>query len=112
MTVGVVWYQDVVAIYLPQSTTGSNPPKKLTFEIILIACYHLLIFPPHINTVIIARLVHHTMIKFMANKLGDRYSVNQFSHNLWLWLKGHNFTSPICFLAKEVQIILATKEIL
>ena len=38
-----------------------------------------------------------------------RYSGNKISHNLWLWLKGHDFTS--LFLAKKVQISLATREI-
>ena len=38
--------------------------------------------------------------------LGGRYSGTGISHNLLLWLGGHNL-----FLAEEVQISLATREI-
>ena len=33
--------------------------------------------------------------------MGGRYSGNEISHNLWLWLKGHNFTSLISVFGEK-----------
>ena len=33
--------------------------------------------------------------------LGGRFSGNEISHNLWLWLKGHNFTSLISVFGEK-----------
>ena len=37
----------------------------------------------------------------MNSRDTGRYSRNEISHNLWLWLKGHNFTSLISVFGKK-----------
>ena len=38
---------------------------------------------------------------FGMEGLGGSYSGNEISHDLWLWLKGHNFTSLISVFGEK-----------
>ena len=50
------------------------------------------------NTLISTKL---TTIIVETSGLGGRYSANEISHNFWLWLKGHNFTSLVSVFGEK-----------